>query len=712
MNVEGQKLIELEVEGMTCSNCAMGITRFLENKGLQNVYVNFATNEVHFIQAPKAVELNSIISGIEKLGYHVASKQESVAGQKKIQPRFSNIEIKLLISAIFTLPLLLSMFLPIPFLHHTTVQLLLCVPVYAIGFWHFGKSGLGSLRSGIANMDVLIFIGSSAAFFYSLYGTVYHLGMDYMFYETAATIITLVLTGNVIEKRSVIKTTTAIKELTEIQPQTAKQIVYDLHDGMEKTIEVPVQKLHPGFIVLVNTGDNIPLDGTIIWGEASLDESMITGESSRVEKKLQDEVTGGTILFEGTIKVKITAELQDSTLSKIVDMVKKAQTQKPAIQKLADRISAIFVPAVLFIAACTFCIAYFVINVSAQQAILNSVAVLVIACPCAMGLATPTAVMVGLGRAAKNGVLLKGSTTLENFAKTDLIVFDKTGTLTSGDFTITQFQTYNGHLEAELKSVVNSLEKHSSHPIAKSLSHYTAGSAVLEFTDIQETKGKGISGTDKAGNKYEIGSAQIVFADEKPQHDIYITRNGKLAGGINMSDALKPGAAETIHYFKKCGIQTVMLSGDSESKCKAVSDILGMDKYYSEQTPENKLKIIEAYNRTHHVTMVGDGINDSPALTLAQIGVSMSSATDIAINSAQVILLGNNLERLPTAHSLGKLTYNTIKQNLFWAFFYNILAIPFAAAGFLNPMIAALSMAFSDVIVIGNSLRLQRKKIS
>lgn len=708
--MQNMKMVELEVEGMTCSNCALGITRYLENKGLQNVYVNFATNEVRFTQGDQSMDLEVITAGIEKLGYHVADKIQTNNINPDKKRRLTVLEIKLIASAILTLPLVLAMFLPFSILHNPFFQLILCSPVYMIGAIHFGKSALGSIRSGIANMDVLIITGSTAAFIYSVTGTVNAFGMDYMFYETTASIITLVLLGNVIEKRSVHKTTSAIQALNAMQPQIAKQVHYDMLSGKELIKEVPVHQLQPGDIVLVNNGNKIPLDGVIIWGEAGIDESMVTGESTPVHKKITDSVIGGTIVIQGSAKVHITAKLDDSTLSRIIEMVKMAQVQKPSIQKLADKISAIFVPVVLVLAMLTFCIAYLWINIPLQNALLNSIAVLVIACPCAMGLATPTAVMVGLGRAAKSGILMKGSTTLENFAKTTVIVFDKTGTLTTGKFVVNNFKVFEGFEEAELKNIIYNLEKYSSHPIAESLVKYFQGTEEIAFTHIEEKKGIGMFADDENGNTYAIGTDSILNESNQLQYDIYVTINGRLAAAIDIEDGLIDGANACIRYFKKSSIKTILLSGDSEKKCKIIADKLQVDNFYSRQSPANKLEIIRKLSLTGKVAMVGDGINDSPALALAQTGVSMSAATDIAINSAQVILLGNNISLLPKAHQLSVLTYKTIKQNLFWAFFYNVLAIPIAAAGFLNPMIAAFSMAVSDVIVIGNSLRLQNKK--
>lgn len=697
--------VDLEVEGMTCANCALGISRFLENKGLRDVYVNFATNEVRFDAPGQEIQLSDIVQGIEGLGYKVV---QSDVHRKK---NWGDLEKKLVFSAILTLPLLMAMIPGFEFLMHPYLQLGLCLPVFALGFYHFGKSGLGSLRSGVPNMDVLIFIGSTAAFAYSLTGTLMHLGHDFQFYETAATIITLVFLGNVIEKRSVRKTTTAIAELQKLQPETAKRLFYDLLSGGQTVQEVSVNDLRVKDLVQVNDGDRIPLDATVVSGNLEVNESMITGESMPVAKQTGDMVTGGTIVLGGHAQLRIRSTQKDGLLNNIIQLVKDAQMKKPAVQKLADRIAAWFVPVVLGLAAITFLVNYFLFDISITHSLLRSIAVLVIACPCAMGLATPTAVMVGLGRSVRHGILVKGAATMEELARTEWLVVDKTGTLTDGHFVIEKTEIL--HHDASLVSgVICVLEQHSNHPVAKAIHAYfnKNNPALPEVLDIREMKGVGISGL-YMGQRWAIGNRHIIDEVSDKEYDVYVSCDGKLAAGIILNDSIKPGAKQAIEYFKAKGIRTILLSGDQEKKCTAVASELGMDEWLSGQTPDSKLHWVTTHSKSKKLTMVGDGINDSPALAAAHTGVSLSDASQAAIHSAQVILLDGDLNKLMLAHQLSNMTLVTIKQNLFWAFFYNTLAIPIAAAGFLSPMIAAISMAFSDVIVIGNSLRLRTRKI-
>ena len=702
------ELVELNVEGMTCSNCALGITKFLEQKGLKNVYVNFATNEVRFALNGQK-DLTPIINGINQLGYHVVDDAlpESTIKRKL---RFNSLEIKFIISAIFTLPLLFSMIPALHILHQPLVQFILCLPVYLIGFFHFGKSAWSSLKTRVPNMDVLIFIGSSSAFIYSMIGLVNQLGMNYLFFETCASIITLVLLGNLLEHRSVRQTTTAIKELSDLQPEKAKRIRFDLMTGQEEIDVTDVKSLIKNERVIVNTGDKIPLDGKIIFGEALIDESMLTGESIPVTKNKDAIVTGGTLVIDGSIKIQITATSENSVLASIIKLVKDAQADKPPIQKLADKISAIFVPAVLIISAITFVVSYFLLDISISHAIMRSIAVLVIACPCAMGLATPTAIMVGIGRAAKNGLLMKGASTLESFAKSDIIVFDKTGTLTTGNFSVTGLKIYQGD-ENEISSIINQLEKTSSHPIAQSLVKYFTNHNSIQIVNTKELKGIGVTGSDQNGNQYAIGSSKINAKSNLPEHDIYLFKNNELAAGFDIADEIKPHAADLISYFKSENLHPVLLSGDNEKKCRFIAEELNIETYYASQSPADKLERIHQLTQNHIVSMVGDGINDSPSLEKAHVGISFSDATQIAMNSASIILLNGDLNQMKKAHQLGRMTLKTIKQNLFWAFFYNIIAIPIAAVGLLSPIIAAGSMAFSDVFVIGNSILLRFRKM-
>lgn len=702
--------ITLNVEGMDCSSCALGITNSLNKLGLKDVNVNFATGEAVFTEN-KAIELRSIVNNIEKLGYKVVDSKKETAGKRTLL----KVEKLFYFTLPFTIPLLLHMFLPFHFLHHPLFQLAMCVPVFATGIYHFGKSALGSLKSGVPNMDVLISIGAGSAFLYSLAGTLIYYGLpeaeNYLFYETSAVIITLVLLGNVLEQRSVKQTTTAIRELTALQEGKAKLVV--TRNGKEEISEVDIDSIIKYDVVAVNTGDKIPVDGEIISGSGSADESMLTGESVPVEKNAGDFVTGGTFLASGSIKVRAKKIGKETALAQIIEMVKTAQNTKPPIQKLGDKVSAVFVPAVVGIAILTFIISFFIAEISLQNSLMHSVAVLVISCPCAMGLATPTAVMAGLGRAAKKGILIKGGQTLEEFSRVEKIIFDKTGTLTTGKFTIKKITAYNGTAEEKISDLLYSLEKNSSHPLAKSVVENLKNKAqTVELSNIKEEKGLGISAKDKEGNEIKAGSFRMAENANNASHNIYLFINGKLAAGVDLEDEIQLFAKQAIALLNTSGRETILLSGDKKERCEKLAAELGIKKVFSEQTPAQKLSLIEQLSANSKVAMVGDGINDAPALAKAHIGISLSNATQIAVQSADIILLGNlGMKQLYEALLISKHTLLTIKQNLFWAFFYNVVAIPIAAVGLLSPMIAAFSMAFSDVIVIGNSIRLKTKKI-
>jgi len=710
--------IILQVEGMDCTTCALGITKNLQKKGLENVYVDFATGEATFLLNDK-IKLQSIIKGINDLGYKVVDSKYLEENKGKI----ATIEKRFYFTLPFTIILFFGhMLLPHDFiLNKPYAQLIICVPVFIIGIIQFGKSAWGSLKSGVPNMDVLVFTGSASAFIYSVIGMYLYIGTpmvhNYLFFETTASVISLVLLGNVFEQRSVKKTTTAISELIAIQVTKAKMI--GLQMGKELITEVEYKNIPVGAILQVNSGDKIPVDGEIFSGDASIDESMITGERLPVEKSISDKVIGGTIVVKGNIRMRAENVGDQTLLAKIIGLVKKAQQDKPDIQKLGDKISAIFVPVVLGIAILTFFVNYFFIDLTSftnplQESIMRSIAVLVISCPCAMGLATPTAVMVGIGRAAKNGILIKGGSTLEEFAKVKNIVFDKTGTLTTGNFKINSINIHNGVSEEEVKEILYSLEIHSSHPIAKSIVAALKGIVGREFKTVKEEKGLGITAQDHQNNIYQIGSYKIASEFPKNEiHDIYVLKNNILIATVDIEDDVKLNVKETIDEFNKVGINTILISGDNRKNCESLTQKVNINKVYSEQSPAQKLALIEILTKEGSTAMVGDGINDAPALAKATVGISLSNATQVAINVAQIILLNNNdLSTLRHANLISKHTLLTIKQNLFWAFFYNIVAIPIAACGLLSPAFGALTMAFSDVIVIGNSIRLKTKKLS
>lgn len=705
-----QQNVTLNIEGMSCTNCASGIEKFLEKEGLKDIHVNFATTEATFTIDPDKKKVENIIKGIDSLGYKAHLHEH---GHTHTPGESSAVEKKFYFCLLFTIPLFLHMVLPFGILHHPLFQLVLSIPVILVGVRHFGKSAWSSLKMGIPNMDVLISIGSGAAFIYSLIGTIQYYGTPevhtYLFYETAATIITLVLLGNVLEHRSVKQTTTAIEELSKIQVTKAKKILTS-----DAIVEVGFEDIKVGDILLINTGDKVPVDGEIIWGEATVDESMISGESLPVDKTVKDKVIGGTIVVNGSIKMIAQLVGKDTLLSRIIELVKNAQQSKPAIQRIGDKVSAIFVPVVVGIALATFLLSYFVFDISMQASLMHSIAVLVISCPCAMGLATPTAVIVGIGRAAKNGILIKGGKTLEDFASIKNIVFDKTGTLTTGNFKIKNIRYYH-ETEEYVKGLIYKLESHSTHPIAVSLTdslkESAAGSSIV-FTSVQEEKGLGIKARDEK-NTYQIGSfATAKHLTEDDTHTVYLQKNNVLIATLDIEDEIRKNAKETLALLKKQGLNLILLSGDTHKKCKEIALHLGIDTVYSEQLPQDKLEIINRLVAQSPTAMVGDGINDAPSLESATVGISLSNATQVAIQSAQVILLkGDDLSFLTYAYQISKHTLTTIKQNLFWAFFYNVVAIPIAAIGLLNPMVAALAMAFSDVVVVGNSLRLKVKRI-
>lgn len=694
----GEKIV-LHVEGMTCNNCANGIKNHLEKNLIENVNVNFSLSEVSCNEDVTSNKKH-IISLIEDIGYQVKNKDTK-------EKKFSKVEILFFISLLFTIPLFSHMFLDHSnILYDPFLQLGLCLPVYFIGLIYFGKSAFNSLKTGVPNMDVLIFIGSSAAFFYSIYGWWLFYGTNevhnYMFFETSATIITLVLLGNVLEHRSVKQTTTALKDLYKIKNTLAKKI-YD-----DKIVDVKFEDIILDDILIVNSGDIIPTDGTIIWGDCSIDESMITGESLPVVKKTNSMVIGGTTLLSGSIKIKASKVGNNTILSQIIELVKNAQKDQPEIQKLGDKVSAIFVPIVICISILTFFISHYVFDIAFIDAFLRSIAVLVISCPCAMGLATPTAIMVGIGRAAKNGILIKGGNTLEKMASIKNIAFDKTGTITSGNFKILNLNVIEGN-EDEIKHIIYNIEKHSSHPIANSLvSELKDYSNELRIKNIEEKNGLGISAQIN-NDIYFIGKE--IAENQKRKFDVYIKKNNNIIATINLQDEIKDGTKEIINQLKK-EYNTTLVSGDRKEKCDEINRSLIFDNVFSNQSPEDKLKIIENLNKENNTLMVGDGINDAPALSKATLGLSLGHASQIAIQSSEIILLNKeNLKQLPKALKISKHTLLTIKQNLFWAFSYNIIAIPIACLGYLNPMWAALFMAFSDIVVIGNSIRLKFKRI-
>lgn len=704
--------VNWKVEGMSCTNCALTVNKFLTEKGMQDVKVNFMGGDVSFQMTEETSKI-ALAKGIEGLGYRVETGE--ISDTKRSKKLFKNHLQRFSFCIIFTAPLMLHMIpgVHIHFLMDPYVQLGLTIPVFLVGMDFFGRSAIHSLWKGIPNMNVLIAIGSVAAFGYSLYGTLIGEAAHYLFYETAATIITLVFLGNWLEDKSVETTQQALKKLVVSQKSMANMIAYD-DQHQEHVFPVESKNLKVGDLVLINSGEPVPMDCKILWGEASINEAIITGESVPVEKKMNDILIGGSTVEKGSIKAYITAVGEDTVLSNILKLVREAQSEKPPVQQLADKISAIFVPVVISIAIVALLGNYFIGHHSFSESLLRGIAVLVISCPCAMGLATPAAIAVGLGRAAKNGILFKNAKSLEIFKDIRQVVFDKTGTLTTGNFTIRKFESID-HSEigiAEFKKITYSLERFSTHPIAKCISKEWKIKDDIRWTKIEEQKGLGMIATDKSGNTYSAVSYKAVAKISKDHtHNVYIIRNDVLIGWIDVADEIRPEAKQVIEMLRSKGIRTILLSGDKKEKCEQVAQELHIDEWLAEQTPEQKLLAIENYNRKEPTAMIGDGINDAPALAKATVGISLSDASHIAMQSAQVVLMNHGLKNLPLALGLGKHTYITIKENLFWAFIYNIVAIPIAAFGFLSPTFSALTMALSDVVLAINSVRLNYKKV-
>jgi len=703
--------VQWKVEGMTCTNCALTIRKYLENQGQQNVKVNPMDGDVSFELVENTLP-EKLIKGIQGLGYGV--KLDNPDGTRRSQPFLHNHLRRFMFCLPFTLVLVMHMFdkwIHLHWLMNPWIQLALCLPVYFVGMSFFGRSAVKSLRNGIPNMNVLIALGATAAFMYSLIGTLMDWGNDYLFYETSATIITLVFLGNYLEEASVESTQKALKKLAKSQKVMANMIAFD-ENHQEVIFPMENTQLKTGDLVLVRTGEQVPMDAKILSGEAEVSEALITGESAPVHKVAKDKLIGGSIVESGVVRAQITATGEDTVLAHILRLVKQAQGEKPPVQKMADRISAIFVPVVIAIALVTLAANWIVLG-DFTPALMRSIAVLVIACPCAMGLATPAAIAVGLGRGARSGILFRNATSLENFKDIQQVVFDKTGTLTTGKFTISGYKILNPSIDDEtFKRIVYSLEKNSNHPIARAITSNWKTKQDIRWQKIEELKGLGMKGTDRDGKTYmAVSYAGAAHLTDAMNHNVYVLVDGSLGGVIDMADEIRPEAAQVVAYLKKKGIRTVLLTGDRYNRSKALADQLKIDEVIAEQSPAQKLEKIAELNTATPTAMVGDGINDAPALAKATIGISMSDATQIAMQSSQVVLMNHGLTNLPTALGLGKHTYLTIKQNLFWAFFYNIVAIPVAAFGFLVPGFAALVMGLSDVVLAVNSVRLFVKKV-
>ena len=715
----------LLVEGMTCAACSTRVEKVLNKiEGVTKANVNLSTNKAIVEFSSGAVEDETLIDAVEKAGYKAEMEMErDIDREKELREKeIKSLKSSFIISAILSIPLFSAMFFHMAgvdnILTNGYFQLLLATPVQFIIGYRFYKGAFNSLRGGGANMDVLVSMGTSAAYFYSLYNLL--TGVHEYYFEASAVIITLILLGKTFEAVAKGKTSEAIKELMGLQPKTARVI----REGVE--MGIPIEKVEIGDTIVVRPGERIPVDGIILEGNSSIDESMITGESIPIDKSQGDEVIGATINKFGSFKFEATKIGKDTVLSQIIKLVEDAQGSKAPVQRLADRISGIFVPVVVVIALVTF-LGFYLVGGSFNTGLINAVAVLVIACPCALGLATPTAIMVGTGKGAENGILIKSGEHLERAHKMETIVLDKTGTITKGEPEVTDIISFKSLDKDELLRIAATVEKSSEHPLGQAIVRKGEEELLMitEAEDFAAIPGKGLKAifegkTIYIGNRklmkeggisIEIGEEELLRLESEGKTAMLVAIDGNLAGIIAVADQIKENSKKAIAGLKDMGLEVYMITGDNERTAKAIAKQVGIYNVLAEVLPENKAEVVEKIKKEGKlVGMVGDGINDAPALAASDIGFAIGTGTDVAMEAADITLMRGDLTGIVTAIRLSHRTMKTIKQNLFWAFFYNSIGIPFAALGFLNPMIAGAAMAFSSVSVVTNSLRLKKFK--
>lgn len=724
--------VEFAITGMTCAACAARIEKGLQKlPGVYAANVNLATEKAVVEYNGSELTITEMQAKVRQLGYEAHNMEDAQGADREKDLReaeISNQKKRFLLSAVLSFPLLLAMIGHSFGVFHSfssffmqpLVQLVLATPVQFIVGWPFYRGAYNALRNGSANMDVLVALGTSSAYFFSLANM--FTGSQDLYFETSAVLITLIILGKLLEARAKGQTSAAIKSLMGLQAKTARVV----RESQE--LDIPIEEVVVGDILVVRPGEKVPVDGIIVEGTSTIDESMLTGESLPVDKNVGDSVVGATINKFGAFKFTATKVGKDTALAQIVRIVEEAQGSKAPIQRFADVVSGYFVPAVVVIAILTFVAWYFIFDQgNFTRALVNFTAVMVIACPCALGLATPTSIMVGTGKGAESGILIKGAEHLENAHRLTTIVLDKTGTITKGEPEATDVIAMAGFSEKEVMQAAVSLEKNSEHPLAQAIVKYgeEQSVAIAEPEEFAAIPGHGVKGVVEGkivlvgtrkfmnDNGIELGAAlrQKEQLEQQGKTVMLVAIDKALAGMIAVADTVKETSAQAIAELRLLGIDVWMITGDNERAAKAIGDRVGIQNVLAEVLPEHKAEKVAALKKEGRVVgMVGDGINDAPALATADVGFAIGTGTDVAIEAADITLMRGDLMGVVAAIRLSKATMRNIKQNLFWALFYNALGIPIAAAGFLSPILAGGAMAFSSVSVVTNALRLRRFK--